>query len=41
MPGEAALTALLRRFPGLALASEPQRAPGPGTWRLVFLPVTR
>ncbi|MEV0195397.1 cytochrome P450 [Nonomuraea sp. NPDC050691] len=38
---EAALAALLRRFPGLALAPEgARRAPDPGTWRLVSLPVT-
>ncbi|WP_199441974.1 cytochrome P450 family protein [Umezawaea beigongshangensis] len=40
---EVALTALLRRFPDLALAVAPQdvvRAPDPGTWRLAALPVT-
>jgi cytochrome P450 len=40
---EIALTALLRRFPDLALAVSPeelQRAPDPGTWRLTSLPVT-
>jgi cytochrome P450 len=40
---EVALTALLRRFPGLALASFPRdvgRVPDPGTWRLASLPVT-
>ncbi|MDH2426108.1 cytochrome P450 [Sphaerisporangium sp. TRM90804] len=40
---EAALTALLRRFPGLAPAFGPDaalRAPDPGTWRLTSLPVT-
>jgi cytochrome P450 len=36
---EVALTALLRRFPGLALAAAPERAPDPGTWRLTALPV--
>jgi cytochrome P450 len=36
---ELALTALLRRFPGLTPAAEPVRAPDPGTWRLVSLPV--
>ncbi|MGP3964241.1 cytochrome P450 family protein [Nonomuraea sp. 3N208] len=35
-----ALGALLRRFPDLALAGEPQRTPDPGTWRLLSLPVT-
>ena len=37
-----ALTALLRRFPGLALTVAPDalRAPDPGTWRLTALPVT-
>jgi len=40
---EVALTALLDRFPGLALAADPDelRAPDPGTWRLTALPVTR
>ncbi len=39
---EVALTALLRRFPGLALAVPPDglRAPDPGTWRLTALPAT-
>ncbi|MEV7969468.1 cytochrome P450 [Sphaerisporangium sp. NPDC088356] len=39
---QVALTALLRRFPGLALAAAPEklRAPDPGTWRLTSLPVT-
>lgn len=38
---EIALSALLRRFPGLALAvPEAPRAPDPGTWRLLALPVT-
>ncbi|GIH61877.1 cytochrome P450 [Microbispora siamensis] len=39
---QAALTALLRRFPGLAMAAPPDelRAPDPGTWRLAALPVT-
>ena len=38
---QAALTALLRRFPALALAdSSPQRTPDPGTWRLTTLFVT-
>lgn len=40
---EAALTALLHRFPDLALAVAPedlQRAPDGGTWRLAALPVT-
>lgn len=36
---EVALTALLRRFPALALA-DAQRAPDPGTWRLATLLVT-
>jgi cytochrome P450 len=36
---EVALSALLRRFPGLSLAGEPTRAPDPGTWRLATLPV--
>lgn len=38
-----AITALLRRFPGLALAAPPPdglRALDPGTWRLTALPVT-
>ncbi|WP_031167610.1 hypothetical protein [Streptosporangium roseum] len=37
---EVALAALLRRFPGLALAGAPGRVPDPGTWRLAALPVT-
>lgn len=40
---EVALTALLRRFPNLALAvaaEDVQRVPGPGCWRLASLPVT-
>ena len=40
---EVALTTMLRRFPGLALAVAPadlQRTPDPGTWRLAALPVT-
>ncbi|GLW10899.1 cytochrome P450 [Microtetraspora sp. NBRC 13810] len=40
--GEVAFAALLRRFPGLALAVPPQdleREPVPGTWRLARLPV--
>ena len=39
---QVALTALLRRFPGLAMAAPPGelRAPDPGTWRLTALPVT-
>jgi cytochrome P450 len=40
---EVVLTALLRRFPDLALAVDPRdvvRAPDPGTWRLAALPVT-
>ena len=39
---QVALTALLRRFPGLAMAAPPDelRAPDPGTWRLTALPVT-
>jgi cytochrome P450 len=38
---EVALTALLRHFPGLALAGpeEGRRALDPGTWRLTSLPV--
>jgi cytochrome P450 len=38
-----ALTALLDRFPKLALAVDPadvRRSPDPGTWRLTELPVT-
>ncbi|MFC4010146.1 cytochrome P450 [Nonomuraea purpurea] len=40
---EVALTALLDRFPDLALAADPEeiRAPDPGTWRLTALPLTR
>ncbi|HKS49612.1 MAG TPA: cytochrome P450 [Amycolatopsis sp.] len=39
---EVALTAILRRFPSLSLATpaEDVRAPDPGTWRLTELPVT-
>ncbi|MQY02676.1 cytochrome P450 family protein [Actinomadura macrotermitis] len=37
---EVALAMLLERFPGLALAGEPERVPDPGTWRLAALPVT-
>ena len=40
---EVAITALLRRYPGLALGVAPedlQRAPDGGTWRLAALPVT-
>lgn len=39
---QVALTALLRRRPGLTLAAKPEelRAPDPGTWRLTALPVT-
>jgi cytochrome P450 len=40
---EVALSTLLQRFPGLALAVAPtdlQRAPDGGTWRLASLPVT-
>ena len=39
---EIALTALLDRFPDLALAPghENARQPDPGTWRLTALPVT-
>ncbi|MEV7548922.1 cytochrome P450 [Amycolatopsis sp. NPDC089917] len=36
---EVALTALLRRFPDLALADGLLRIPDPGTWRLNALPV--
>ncbi len=36
---QAALTGLLRRFPDLALAGEPQRAIDGGTWRLASLAV--
>lgn len=40
---EVALSALLRRFPGLAMTTDVAelRAPDPGTWRLTSLPVTR
>ncbi|WP_108724673.1 cytochrome P450 [Streptosporangium minutum] len=37
---EVALAALLRRFPGPALAGVPGRVPDPGTWRLAALPLT-
>lgn len=37
---EVALTILLRRYPGLALAEPAPRAPDPGTWRLSSLTVT-
>jgi len=39
---QAAIAALLRRFPHLALAAPAGelRAPDPGTWRLTALPVT-
>ncbi|REF00852.1 cytochrome P450 family protein [Thermomonospora umbrina] len=39
---QVALTALLRRHPGLASAAGPDglRAPDPGTWRVTALPVT-
>ena len=37
---EIALSALLRRFPGLAPAGAARRALDPGTWRLESLPVT-
>jgi hypothetical protein len=40
---QVALTALLRRAPGLTLAvpqDEVHRAPDGGTWRLAALPVT-
>ncbi|MHA6618702.1 cytochrome P450 family protein [Pseudonocardia sp. DLS-67] len=37
---QVALTALLRRAPGLARAGEARRAPDGGTWRLAALPVT-
>ncbi|MFC4534898.1 cytochrome P450 [Sphaerisporangium dianthi] len=39
---QVALTALLRRFPDLALAASPGelRAPDPGTWRVTAVPVT-
>ncbi|MEU6785432.1 cytochrome P450 [Nonomuraea angiospora] len=35
-----AIGALLRRFPGLALAGEVRHLPDPGTWRPTSLPVT-
>ncbi|WP_433273024.1 cytochrome P450 family protein [Actinosynnema sp. CS-041913] len=37
---EVALSALLTRFPDLAPAGTPERAPDGGTWRLASLPVT-
>jgi cytochrome P450 len=37
---QVALTELLERFPGPALAGQPRRAPDGGTWRLAELPVT-
>lgn len=37
---EVALSALLHRFPDLALAGDVVRAPDPGTWRMAALPVT-
>ncbi|WP_169946890.1 cytochrome P450 [Microbispora sp. H11081] len=39
---QAAISALLRRFPGLAMAApaDDLRAPDPGMWRLTALPVT-
>ncbi|TQM09431.1 cytochrome P450 family protein [Pseudonocardia kunmingensis] len=37
---QVALTALLQRFPELALAGGARRAPDGGTWRLAELPVT-
>ncbi|MEV4744625.1 cytochrome P450 [Streptomyces sp. NPDC049555] len=43
LEAEVALTALLRRHPGLALAVPPQdvpRLPNPGSWHLTALPVT-
>jgi cytochrome P450 len=36
---QVALTAVLQRFPALALAAEPRYTPDPGTWRLAELPV--
>ena len=36
---EVALTAVLQRFPTLALVGEPRYEPDPGTWRLAELPV--
>ncbi|NUT92446.1 MAG: cytochrome P450 [Saccharothrix sp.] len=38
---EVALTALVTRYPDLALAGTPERTPDGGTWRLSTLPVTR
>ncbi|SFI71462.1 Cytochrome P450 [Amycolatopsis sacchari] len=38
---EVAISALLGRFPDLALADPVERAPDPGTWRPVALPVRR
>ncbi|NUT46325.1 MAG: cytochrome P450 [Saccharothrix sp.] len=38
---EVALSAVLRRFPDLALAEAPRRTPDGGTWRLASLLVTR
>lgn len=38
---EIALTALITRYPDLALAGTPERSPDPGTWRLTTLPITR
>ncbi|MGW0804029.1 cytochrome P450 family protein [Nonomuraea sp. NPDC002799] len=40
LQAERALSALLSRFPGLALAGEPQYTPDPGTWRPIALPAT-
>jgi cytochrome P450 len=37
---QVALSALLRRFPGLTMPEPEHRAPDPGTWRLAELPVT-
>ncbi|MGW5050267.1 cytochrome P450 family protein [Actinokineospora sp. NPDC004072] len=37
---ESALTALLTRYPNLAIAGEIPRTPDPGTWRMSALPVT-
>lgn len=37
---EVAIEALLRRFPGLSRDGEAQRAPDPGTWRLMSLPLS-
>ncbi|MFI9812068.1 cytochrome P450 family protein [Saccharothrix variisporea] len=36
---EIALTALITRYPDLALAGQPERTPDGGTWRLATLPV--